>query len=183
MIRVWIETASHVARAGLRALLEREPGIEIANLREEGEVVVMDALLPLELAGESVPVVLLSSEPLSRQTFRNGVRAVLPPDAESAQIAAAVQAVAAGLIAAPWNAAPLLASGSTEVLDNEPLTRRELEVLEMLAEGLSNKQIAGRLTISEHTAKFHVNSILGKLGAGTRTEAVTRGIRAGILKI
>ncbi len=49
----------------------------------------------------------------------------------------------------------------------------------MLAEGLSNKQIAARLQISEHTAKFHVNSILGKLGAGTRTEAVMRGLRSG----
>ena len=53
----------------------------------------------------------------------------------------------------------------------------------MLAEGLSNKQIAGRLHISEHTAKFHVNSILGKLGAGTRTEAVMRGLRSGLLKV
>ena len=53
----------------------------------------------------------------------------------------------------------------------------------MLAEGLSNKQIAARLSISEHTAKFHVNSILGKLAAATRTEAVMRGIRTGLLKV
>jgi DNA-binding NarL/FixJ family response regulator len=55
----------------------------------------------------------------------------------------------------------------------EPLTPREMDVLEMLAEGLSNKMIAHRLSISDHTAKFHVNSILAKLNAGTRTEAVT----------
>ena len=65
----------------------------------------------------------------------------------------------------------------------ENLTPREMEILEMLAEGLSNKQIAGRLNISEHTGKFHVNSILGKLGAGTRTEAVMRGLRSGLLKM
>jgi DNA-binding NarL/FixJ family response regulator len=53
----------------------------------------------------------------------------------------------------------------------------------MLAEGFSNKKIAAKLNISEHTAKFHVNSILGKLHAGTRTEAVMRGLRRGILKV
>jgi DNA-binding NarL/FixJ family response regulator len=58
-----------------------------------------------------------------------------------------------------------------------------MEILEMLAEGLSNKQIAARLQISEHTAKFHVNSILGKLDAGTRTEAVMRGLRSGLIKV
>jgi two-component system, NarL family, nitrate/nitrite response regulator NarL len=56
-------------------------------------------------------------------------------------------------------------------------------LLEMLAEGLSNKQIAARLSISEHTAKFHVNSILSTLHAGTRTEAAIRGIRSGLVKV
>jgi two-component system, NarL family, nitrate/nitrite response regulator NarL len=65
----------------------------------------------------------------------------------------------------------------------ESLTPRDMETLEMRAEGLSNKQIAARLRISVHTAKFHVNSILGKLGAGTRTEAVMRGLRSGLLKV
>jgi len=67
--------------------------------------------------------------------------------------------------------------------EGEPLTPREIEVLEIVSEGLSNKQIAARLNISEHTAKFHVNSILGKLAAGTRAEAVTRGLRRGLLKV
>ncbi len=65
----------------------------------------------------------------------------------------------------------------------EPLTRREREVLQMLAGGLANKEIAGRLAISEHTVKFHVASILGKLGAGSRTEAVTIGVRRGLIMI
>jgi len=56
-------------------------------------------------------------------------------------------------------------------------------VLEMLAEGLPNKLIAHKLAISDHTAKFHVNSILAKLNAGTRTEAVMRGVRLGLVKI
>jgi DNA-binding NarL/FixJ family response regulator len=63
----------------------------------------------------------------------------------------------------------------------EPLTRREREVLQMLASGLGNKLIAARLVISEHTVKFHVASILGKLGAGSRTEAVSIGIRRGLV--
>jgi len=63
----------------------------------------------------------------------------------------------------------------------EPLTPRESEVLQMLASGLANKQIAAKLAISEHTVKFHVASILGKLGAGSRTEAVSLGIRRGLV--
>src|SRR5216683_2649955 len=63
----------------------------------------------------------------------------------------------------------------------EPLTRREREVLQMLAAGLANKEIAARLAISDHTVKFHVASILGKLGASTRTEAVSAGIRRGLV--
>ena len=65
----------------------------------------------------------------------------------------------------------------------EPLTRREIEVLQLLAAGLGNKEIASRLHISEHTAKFHVASIMSKLGAATRTEAVTLGIRRGLVMI
>jgi DNA-binding NarL/FixJ family response regulator len=64
---------------------------------------------------------------------------------------------------------------------SEPLTPRESEVLQMLASGLANKEIASRLMISEDTVKFHVASILGKLGAGTRTEAVSLGIRRGLV--
>jgi DNA-binding NarL/FixJ family response regulator len=65
----------------------------------------------------------------------------------------------------------------------EPLTRREREVLQMLASGLANKEIATRLSISDHTVKFHVASILGKLGASTRTEAVATGIRNGLVML
>jgi DNA-binding NarL/FixJ family response regulator len=65
----------------------------------------------------------------------------------------------------------------------ESLTDRELQVLSRLAEGLSNKQIAARLGISEHTAKFHVNAILGKLGVQSRTEAVVRAARLGLLML
>ena len=65
----------------------------------------------------------------------------------------------------------------------EALTAREHEVLTLVADGLSNRDIAGRLAISEHTVKFHLASIFGKLGVSTRTEAVQRGLRLGVIEI
>ena len=91
--------------------------------------------------------------------------------------------MSAGLIALPAESTSLVMHAGPFEAEVEPLTPREMEALEMLAEGLSNKQIAARLNISEHTAKFHVNSILSKLHAGTRTEAVIRGIRSGLVKV
>ena len=104
-------------------------------------------------------------------------------DVTAEQLIAAVHAAAAGLHVTPVEEG--LAFLRREPIEEfiEPLTPREMDVLEMLAEGLSNKLIAHRLSISDHTAKFHVNSILAKLNAGTRTEAVTRGIRLGLIKI
>jgi len=70
-----------------------------------------------------------------------------------------------------------------DTLADEPLTAREIEVLDLLAEGLSNKAIAARLGISDQTVKFHVASITGKLGAANRTEAVRRALRRGLLTV
>jgi DNA-binding NarL/FixJ family response regulator len=124
------------------------------------------------------------------------VRAVLPRDATSGEILAAIEAVAAGLVVLhPDVLADVLADTlgprpRRETLPargaadpDQPLTAREIEVLGMLAEGLGNKVIAARLGISTHTAKFHVASILAKLGAGSRTEAVTIGMRRGLVVI
>lgn len=112
-----------------------------------------------------------------------GAQRTISQDVTADQIAAAVHAAAAGLqvVPAEEGAVYLPHEPVEEIVD--PLTPREMDVLEMLAEGLSNKMIAHRLSISDHTAKFHVNSILAKLNAGTRTEAVTRGIRLGLIKI
>jgi len=99
------------------------------------------------------------------------------------QIIAAVHAASAGLQVMPVEEGVAFLPHEPVEEIVEPLTPREMDVLEMLAEGLSNKMIAHRLSISDHTAKFHVNSILAKLNAGTRTEAVTRGIRLGLIKI
>ena len=111
---------------------------------------------------------------------------MLPSDMSPDQIVAGLEAAAAGLIVlhpaevgAMFPAAEPASSPLAELI--EPLTPRESEVLQMLASGLANKAIATRLAISEHTVKFHVASILGKLGAASRTEAVTLGIRRGIV--
>jgi DNA-binding NarL/FixJ family response regulator len=183
MIRVRIETTSAVTRAGLEALLASRPEIEVVDSDSEADVVLSEALeiSALEISESRAPVVLLG-DVTPQEGLRAGARAVLGRDASPAQIAAALQAAAAGLVAVPVQdsgaIAPPLAEESAE-----PLTPRELDVLEMLAEGLSNKMIAYRLSISEHTAKFHVNSILTKLNAGTRTEAVMRGVRLGLVKL
>ena len=73
-------------------------------------------------------------------------------------------------------------SGGEESLQ-EPLTAREQEVLEKMAEGLANKQIALELSISEHTVKFHLSSLYAKLGVSSRTEAVKRGIELGLISL
>ena len=65
----------------------------------------------------------------------------------------------------------------------EPLTPRELEVLQLLSQGLPNKRIAQRLAISEHTVKFHVNAILGKLGVQSRGEAMVQAVRLGLVAL
>ena len=122
----------------------------------------------------------------SADALRAGIRAALPGDISPDQLVTALEAVASGLLVLhPSHANEGLPAGSapSRALDElaESLTRRELEVLQMLAAGLSNKEIAGRLTISDHTVKFHVASILGKLGAGSRTEAVALGIRRGLV--
>jgi DNA-binding CsgD family transcriptional regulator len=145
-----------------------------------------------------------NAEHWSEGGFSGTVRAVLPRNVTRAELTAAIEAVAAGLFVvhpADADLLPGLRPRETEAdagprsspgfsivppLNDqlvEPLTRREIEVLQLLAAGLGNKEIASRLHISEHTAKFHVASILSKLGAATRTEAVTLGIRRGLVMI
>jgi two-component system, NarL family, response regulator YdfI len=118
--------------------------------------------------------------------LRAGVRALLPSDVPQDQLVAALEAAVSGLVVLPSRNAAAAFPASAPAARRagelaEPLTRREREVLQMLATGLGNKGIAARLAISEHTVKFHVASILGKLGAESRTEAVSLGIRRGLV--
>jgi two-component system, NarL family, response regulator YdfI len=134
------------------------------------------------------------------EALRAGVvRATLPRAASGGEIIAAVEAVSVGLIALDAETLAVLLSTPTSTPDDlrsaqtsgeersavvpelDALTPREREVLEMVALGLSNKEIAWRMKISEHTVKFHVASIFAKLDVSTRTEAVMRGIRQGLI--
>ncbi len=145
------------------------------------------ALVPEELVSQRSPVVLLVRDPTEAWTdaLRLGARAVLPSNASAAQIAAAIEAVSAGLFVldaedADQILSPRNANHSADPLV-ESMTPREIEVLRAVAEGLANKEIAARLGISENTVKFHVGSVMGKLGAASRTEAVMLGIRRGLI--
>jgi NarL family two-component system response regulator YdfI len=210
VIRVFIVASSSVSRAGLRSMLA-EAGFEVVGVAQDVELLdealldsVPDVILiestggaaenggqRLTLGGvaHDFPVLLLLEQPDQAQlahALRAKVRAVLPREISAEQLHAALRAVAAGLIVAhPAEISALLAAPASSMSDvtplAEPLTKREREVLQMLASGLANKEIAARLAISDHTAKFHVASILGKLGASTRTEAVAIGIRHGLV--
>jgi DNA-binding NarL/FixJ family response regulator len=123
------------------------------------------------------------------RALQAGVRALILRESHPNEITAALQAASDGLAVISPEILDVLLPAVGETADEdsfaleEPLTGRETEVLGLLAEGAGNKEIAARLGISEHTAKFHVSSILSKLGASSRTEAVTRGYREGLILI
>jgi two-component system nitrate/nitrite response regulator NarL len=188
------------ARSGLAAMLAAYPEIFVQSELAPGEapapvdVVVWDLgpsgspPSPAELGGSAALLALSPDESGARQALRAGARGVLLRTAEAARLRAAVLAVAEGNVVLEPSIAERLLESAAETREPAPrpagepaLPPRELEVLALMAEGLSNKLIADRLSISDHTAKFHVNAILSKLGAETRTEAVVLAARRGIL--
>jgi DNA-binding NarL/FixJ family response regulator len=158
--------------------------------RSPPAVASLVALSP-DAASRAPAVVLMAPNPTIAWTadaMRAGARGVLPRDASVEEIVAALEAAAVGLATMPAELADELASGTRTPMatrertpSTQPLTRREIEVLGMLAEGLANKNIAARLQISEHTVKTHVASILTKLDAFSRAEAVAIGARQGLI--
>ena len=179
MIRVQIAAPSAAARNGLESLVNSNPELTVTDSYAD----VLLAAIPLEELQPGPAIVLLGEAGWSAEALRAGVRAVLPADASAAEILAGIEAAAAGLAAIDPRELEGLLQGTPQPASEtqSTLTARELEVLRMLAEGEANKTIAWKLNISEHTVKFHVAQILGKLHAGTRTEAVTRGIRQGLI--
>lgn len=197
-----------LARTGLAALLAAHPGWTVvgqsAGDDETGEqiaharpdVVVYDfgwnAAGMLErltsIVEEATPtLVLLPDDAYAGAVWAAlhpvGARGLLLRDSSAETLRTAIAGVCAGL----WVLEPALAANAlapVPAVDETPLealTPREHEVLQLLAEGLANKAIALRLKISENTVKFHVNAILGKLNAQSRTEAVVRATRAGLI--
>ena len=214
MIRVLIAAESEILRRGLAASVPEDAAIEIVEsfdpssgqLAEKIEELQPDAIIferrGVEdeifslLAGREdalVPgIVLLADSPTGdfvREAIENGIRAVLPRDATSAEIFAAAEAAAAGLVAldpASFDAALSVRINGARGADGiavQSLSPREIEVLRMMAEGLGNKEIAGKMKLSEHTVKFHISSIFTKLDVSSRTEAVTLGMRLGLVPL
>jgi two-component system nitrate/nitrite response regulator NarL len=205
-IRVLVVAEDPLARAGLRTLVEGYGWVDVVGEIAPGpslaqdirayspDVVLWDlgwnAERGLEtLAGTEWPdlplVVLLTDIGLAAEAWQAGARGLLLREAEAKSIAAALETVSQGLaVVDPGMLSPLLPrdARSTESL-SEPLTTREMDVLQLIAEGLPNKAIATRLEISEFTVKFHVNAILGKLGAQSRTEAAMTAARMGLIPL
>ncbi len=209
MIRVLVVASSAISRAGLESLVRADPRFTLVGdgyrpadlallvrefqpdvlLVEAAEAPVLSRLPTPSQAPGAPPVVLLAAQfgrADLRRALQAGVRAVLPRDVSPVEIAAAIAAVAAGLAVVTAEDLETILPAASEVREDgafvgEPLTTRESEVLALLAEGAGNKEIAMRLHISEHTVKFHVSSILAKLGAVSRTEAVARGLREGLI--
>jgi DNA-binding NarL/FixJ family response regulator len=198
-------------RAGLEALLCADSRFEIvgkpgratdlvsAIRGAKPDVVLLEAsesdaraVIPESPALRAGPALVVLTGTAERSEVRwllqAGARAILQSDSSPAEIGDALQAASNGLAVLSLELLDVLLPGA-DVADeealalHEPLTGRERDVLALLAEGASNKEIARKLGMSEHTAKFHVSSILSKLGATTRTEAVTRGYRLGLILI
>jgi NarL family two-component system response regulator YdfI len=210
---VLIVSPSAVRRAGLEAVVQENPSMTVAGCissltalprevqhlqhvvlldLEKADSSPMQAILGMVNGNRGPALVALVEAPTKDWTvaaLRSGLKAVLPREATPDEIASAFRAVAAGFIVLdPRVAGSLAAQSSAPPMDPEPvlveeLTPREVEVLRLLADGSGNKEIASHLGISEHTVKFHISSILGKLGVSTRTEAVTTGIRRGLIPL
>jgi len=207
MIRVLVFSTALALRVGLRALLSADEDIEVlgeaSSIEDLGELDGLDVIVLANSTGvleqvqeqlaeaEPPPAMLLidddaeGAELLSELPLR--AWGLLPSDCSEEELLAAVHALHEGLIAGTpplmqpvLGAMPALGlSESDELLDE--LTPRENEVLQLLAQGLANKQIALQLGISEHTVKFHSSAIYSKLNVTNRTEAVGQGARMGLI--
>jgi two-component system, NarL family, nitrate/nitrite response regulator NarL len=174
-LRVRLLARDSRRRDVLVELLERA-GHTLVAREDEADLVLAD-IGPEEapISDRTLPAVVLTDRP---RAFPD-VEAVLPRASAPAQIEAALRAAVAGLHVRVREDgfAPL------EEVSAPLLTPRELEVLRAIGEGLSNKEVARRFGISAHTVKFHLEAVFAKLDAGTRAEAVAKGLRRGLIEI
>lgn len=196
-VKVVIVAENPLARMGLAALLANQTELNIAgqttasnNLLTELEVYCPDVIAwdwgwgtTPELPTNVPVVALLKEVSQATEAWKAGARGLLLGSTDSDSLSAALVAAAHGLAVMepqlPLELTQLDNSPQDTPLDN--LTAREMEVLQLLAEGLPNKIIASRLNITDHTVKFHVNAIMTKLGVQSRTEAVVRATRLGLI--
>jgi two-component system, NarL family, response regulator YdfI len=206
-VRIAVAATSAVRRAALESIVRSQPEFQlvgsfgaVASLvslapNREVDVFVIDADRVRDVLREprsDAGIVLLTEVSDARSVsrlLRKGVRAILSRESGPEDVLSGIYAAYDGMVLLSTPIAESLAAVYTdqplelETELSEEITSRETEVLRMLAEGLINKDIAARLGISEHTVKFHISSILDKLRAATRTEAVTHGIRLGLIPI
>jgi|ERR1700731_1219606 len=206
-IRIAVVATSAVRRAGLESIVRGHTEFHLVGsfgtvarvvsyAHSTGlDVIVIDSDSIHDLLREltsDAAIVLLTEVSDARsisRLLRSGVRAMLSRESDTDDVLSAIYAAYDGLVLLSTPAAESLPAVygdhplEPEAELSEEITSRETDVLRMLAEGLVNKDIAARLGISEHTVKFHISSILDKLGASTRTEAVTLGIRRGLIPI
>ena len=201
---------SIVVRTGLEALITTDPTISVIGTSAsldtviqpieplQADVILLDwsgqedeSILMSDTSFQAAIVLLVDDLPKGTiaELLRAGVRGVISNEATATEMVGAIAAVAAGLTVLHPDVMETLLPvlpATTRPLPETPiqaLTSREVEVLGMLAEGLGNKTIARRLTIYEHTVKFHISSIFSKLNASSRTEAVILGARQGLIFI
>jgi DNA-binding NarL/FixJ family response regulator len=202
MIRVFVAAPSAALRLALRSRIEG-PGLTVVGdgptpdraPADVDVVLLSDAAQALmsadpRVAVETRAVVVLADDERPARALRGlPLRgwALVPREASAAELRAATTAAAQGFTVVPAALATRLLPARVPEpeldVSLESLTPREREVLDLLAQGLTNRQIADRLGISEHTAKFHVAAVSAKLGAASRTEAVTRGVRRGLVTL
>lgn len=177
-----------------------ETNLEISARVTQADVLVVDltnnAVAGLQTIRELTykrPVLALVAPGQAGDALKAGAKGAVRKDSKPSAIASAIEALAQGLgvvdptyLAAMTTAKPVIVGDLMtpgKSVENDTLTKRENEVLVLLADGLSNKEIAAKLSISEHTAKFHVNSILQKMNAQKRVEAVVRAAKMGLINL
>jgi DNA-binding NarL/FixJ family response regulator len=186
LIRIFIVAETSERADAMAAQLEEDDRFEISDINR-ADVILCIGIPVRRLPRRGNPLVAISNEQDGDAPFDDSLKAWLPAGARLEEIAAALRAAASGLtVLTRQQAKRTFRSVSTieeSPAEAESLTSRETEVLQMMAAGLGNKEIADRLNISPNTAKFHVKQILAKLGAGTRTEAVWMAIHRGLVPI
>ena len=210
MTTIYVASPFTTLAVGLRTLVHDEPLLELwegsGPSRSSGElrvsrrgpdIVLMAMVDPALTATDTLlarwpdsGLVVLTTDPDGwTALIEERPAALLPPETDPDRLVRAIHAVAAGFVVGePQDLAlrprrPLVPITAGTIPGSATLTGRELEVLALIAEGSPNKAIARDLAITEHTVKFHVGSILDKLDAGSRTEAVTKSTRQGLLTI
>jgi NarL family two-component system response regulator LiaR len=205
-IRILIADDHGIVRQGLRMYLQLDPDLEVVGEASDGkdaleqalrlrpDIVLMDILMPvmdglqattaIRRALPDTEVIALTSvldDAIIHQTIRAGAIGYLLKDTGSDELCRAIHAAQAGQVQLSRQVAlRMTADHDEDVL--QTLTGRELDVLRLVAQGCSNKEIALKLSIAEKTVKAHVGSILSKLGASSRTQAALIAIRSGLAK-